>query len=222
MKTKKSMLLPLPIERKTLEVPSDVLREKGFKKLHEGENLRIPLGQSVEAMVRHPLNFLDDMRSYVTRFAEFEDEMVAFEREGEIFDLFATTIVNRFLFVGRTDRRVYQHSDWSPNGAGPTFELINTSLQAFVRCHCMEQSISFQMRAAMAGSVSAVDFNFHSAEAELRHFIEVVDKPALDSVYWETVLYELSDGLYQCVPTLLELHHKGRWGMEDNDDTAEG
>ena len=48
-------------------------------------------------------------------------------------------------------------------------------------------------------------------EAELRRFIERVDKPALDSAYWSTVLYELGDGLYRIVPTAAELLYRGRW-----------
>jgi len=55
-------------------------------------------------MIRHPLNFLDDRRCGLLRFAAFEDEMVAFEREGEVFDLFAISLLDRFCSsAGRMD-----------------------------------------------------------------------------------------------------------------------
>ena len=200
--------------QKTVAIPFDALAERGFKLLPAEHVRSIESEPSLEEMIRHPLNFLDDRRCGLLRFAEFEHEMVAFEREGEVFDLFAISILRQFLFVGRTDGRVYQHTDWSPDGAGPTFEPINTSLLAFVKCHCMDQSISYRMRAAMAGLEGGEGFessDMEDCEAELRRFIERADKPALDSAYWSTVLYELGDGLYRIVPTAVELLHKGRW-----------
>ena len=195
-------------------IPFEVLAERGFKLLPAEDPRTIMPGPGLEETIRHPLNSLDVRRCGLLRFAEFVDEMVAFEREGEVFDLFALSIVGRFLFVGRANERVYQHSDWSPDGAGPVFEPINTSLRTFVKCHCMEQSIACQMRPVSAGSEGGNGFESSATEeyeAELRRFIERVDKPALDSVYWSTVLYELGDGLYRIVPTAAELLHKGRW-----------
>jgi hypothetical protein len=199
--------------QKAVAIPFEVLAERGFKLLPAEDARTVVPGSGLEETIRHPLNFLDDRRCGLLRFAEFEDEMVAFEREGKVFDLFAISIVGRFLFVGRADECVYQHSDWSPEGTGPTFEPINTSLLAFVKCHCMEQSIAYRMRAVTGGSEGDEGFesSTEECEAELRRFIEQVDKPALDSVYWSTVLYELGDGLYRIVPTAAELLHNGRW-----------
>lgn len=200
--------------QKAVAIPFELLAERGFKLLPAEHARTVMPGPGLEEMIRHPLNFLDDRRCGLLRFAEFEDEMVAFEREGEVFDLFAISIVGRFLFVGRPDGRIYQHSDWSPDGEGPVFEPINTSLQTFVKCHCMEQSIAYRMRAVMAGSEGGEGFESRATEeceAELQRFIERIDKPALDSAYWSTVLYELGDGLYRIVPTVAELLHKERW-----------
>jgi len=202
--------------QETLPIPFAALAEKGFKLLPAQHVSTVEPGPGLEDMMRHPLNFLDDRRCGLLRFAAFQDEMVAFGREGEVFDLFAISLSDRFLFVGRSNGRVYQHADWSPDDAGPTFEPINTSLLAFVKCHCMEQSISCRIRAAMAGLKGGEGFessDMEDCEAELRRFIERVDRPALDSVYWSTVLYELGDGLYRIVPTAAELLHKGRWPL---------
>lgn len=198
--------------QETLAIPIAALTEKGFKLLPAQRDRIIEPGLSLEDMIRHPLNFLDDRRCGRLRFAAFEDEMVAFEREGNVFDLFAISLLDRFLFVGRMDGCVYQHTDWSPDGSGPTFESINRSLLAFVKCHCMEQSIAYRMRAVTAGLEAGASFESSATEeceAELRRFIELIDRPALDSVYWSTLLYELGDGLYRIVPTAAELLERG-------------
>lgn len=207
----------LEFGQKAGAIPFEVLAERGFKLLPAEDARTVVSRPGLEETIRHPLNFLDDRRCGLLRFAEFEDEMVAFEREGEVFDLFAISIVGRFLFVGRANGRVYQHVDWSPDGTGPTFEPINTSLLAFVKSHCMEQSISYRMRAVSAGLEGGEGFESSATEeceAELRRFIEQIDKPALASAYWSTVLYELGDGLYRIVPTAAELLHNGRWHVE--------
>src|SRR5690606_6862107 len=130
--------------------------------------------QSLEERVRHPLSFLEDKRQGVMCFAASEDDMVALEYQSEIFDLFATSALEQFLFLARSDGRVYQYSDWSPDGSGPVFEPINTSLVAFVKCYCMEQSIEYRLRAQTVGQKRDACFQYAAAEAletELSSFI---------------------------------------------------
>lgn len=42
----------------------------------------------MEGLIQHPLNVLGNVSGEGGRFAELADEMIAFERNGAIFDLF--------------------------------------------------------------------------------------------------------------------------------------
>ncbi len=210
-------------QRKDLNVPYQLLAKRGFAALPQQAARPSPVEQNLSvlrALVGHPLNALDDVRGGL-RFAEFEDETVPFGREDRVYDLFAVAATNACLFIGRADGRVHWHSDWSPDGRGPTFEAINAGLSAFARCFCMERAICYRMRAGAIGLPGADrPFDAEAAvrdERELRAFIAAVDAAALGSTYWSTVLFELGEGFYQPVPTLTYLIERGRWQVGGDD-----
>ncbi len=195
----------------------------GFKALPGHAARPEPAAQGLSllrAIVAHPLNALDDVRGGL-RFAEFEDEMVPFQRGDGTYDLFATAATGACLFIGRADGRVHWHADWSPDGRGPTFEAVNANLACFARCFCMERAICFRMRAHLAGLPGAEHpFDVEAAgrdERELRDFIAEVDAAALGTVHWGTVLHALGEGLYQPRPGLPHLIQRGRWRVGDGE-----
>lgn len=76
-----------PIERKKLDISYGVLEERGFRIASVTPALDTVSRRSLLAMTDHPLNFLDDRRAGLVRFAQFEDEMVAFYWSTVLYEL---------------------------------------------------------------------------------------------------------------------------------------
>jgi hypothetical protein len=164
----------------------------------------------LEALMGTPLNFFCDYRPAGMRFAHFDDECIDVEYAGVWYEMFGQS--NDGLYV--RDRSCGHVWTIAPQEDCKRF--ANTTIDAFLRCHCLFVS---HMTAGTAGLFASETWDtdivhdlYGHVAMSLAEDIERIHPAALDDgTYWRWLVDALQEGAFSFHPGLAPFIESGRW-----------